>query len=1003
MVAPDFLLSRRQLRRSRLQDALGLLREGVNVGRHRDRLLEQLARAADEPVLEFDSLPPSTVDLVVSLALADVEEKAADALGVVLLCVRVLAADGQFARLNVLAERLSTLSRRLVIERPYLATATEALALVLRSRERPAQRLLEERLGITGDRAVQAVARSREQLDDLLIAATLRTVLANDEATFAERARQAALERQDGLLLAYVEAVLSWHGAASSARPSGVLPAADETFRLPVLTNYLEQRGIHVLYPAQIMAIQGGATLDQDRVVSLPTSSGKTLVAEFRIAAALTRHPYTRALYVAPYRLLARQVARSFRQGLSTLGFTVRDLGSGFDPSFEPDMPGGLPDVSICTPERLDALLRVAATENAAGAQANDLFVSTQVLVFDELQLVGRPGRGPRFELVLTRLRAKYPGMCFLGLSAAGQGADDVARWLTGEIAIAGASRPTGTLEIVWESDGALKQRVDPRPTTVAEIPRTRPLDDAAKLILRLNARYMPVLAIEPSRPLAESLAKRLVDLTPSAGAEWRDGLTAPQVESLQTAIEEVKALLGEDHPLARYMENGIAFHHAGVPTHVLQQVERLAAARLLRVVCATTTVAEGADLPFRVVVIPHLNFPGSSGRLDRELYLNIIGRAGRANVSVEGLVFLLNSNARTLRQVIRTSLWGTTTADRVRGRLGEVGITSRNIEEWTAYNDAQSQIMGWLGDGDSYVEDQALNFVAKTLSWQQASGPERVGIKSLVTDALDDLETRGYAHAASPYRLTARGRSARLTGLSAPTVSRLERAVGRGRDGWLLDLIGVRLLSPAMAEQLARLVLEGMEVVEESLWLRRGASTESAKFEALAKLAAGEDREFYASAEYEIDVKLLTAWILGKSYRDIARMAPVYARANSLFGGTHEPKRTSDATEYIGRLTYPTSWVWTGARVLAGELNEALPSFVRDALAAGLPSQAATQLVALGSVTRPAAFAVTAMTGHDWPAVVDWLASDIQDDLQVMGLTSLDQERMLSLAERIT
>jgi len=98
MPVPDFHASRRQLRRSRIQDALGLRRDGVNVELHRNRLLEQLANAADNPVHEFDVLPNTTVDTVVSLALTEIEEKAAETLIVVLLCVGVLAADGQFAQ-----------------------------------------------------------------------------------------------------------------------------------------------------------------------------------------------------------------------------------------------------------------------------------------------------------------------------------------------------------------------------------------------------------------------------------------------------------------------------------------------------------------------------------------------------------------------------------------------------------------------------------------------------------------------------------------------------------------------------------------------------------------------------------------------------------------------------------------------------------------------------------------------------------------------------------------
>lgn len=1003
MPPPDFLLSRRQLRRSRLLDALRLPRDGVNVALHRNRLLEQLARASDNPVTDFDSLPENTVDIVVSLALAELDETALDALSVVLMCIRVLASDGQFARLNLLADRLESLSRRLSVERPYLATASQAFALVLQSKERSAENLLNERLGFSG-RAIENMApRSREQFNDILMATALRSLIVVDDndAAFAKKALDAAVAIQDGLLFSYIEAIISWHNAASRADPLRVLEGADPTFFDQALRRYIEYRRIRVLYPAQIMAVQGGATLDRNHVVSLPTSSGKTLIAEFRIAAALTRHPGARAIYVAPYRMLARQVQRSFRRGLSPLGITVQDLGSGYDPSFSP-APGGLPDVAICTPERLDALLRLSSNADAAGADAADLLGSSNVIVFDELQLVGRPGRGPRFELILARLRSKYPDMLFLGLSAASQGADDLSYWLTETDPIAGATRPTGTLEIVWETGGRFRQRVEPRPTTVAELPRTRPADDAATLILRLDARYRPVLAVEPSRPLAESLARKIAQLGISDGAEWLDSLTSQQLTRLNEAIEEVRSLLGKDHPLARYMESGIAFHHAGVPTHALQQIEQLAEEGLLRVVCATTTVAEGADLPFRAVVLPHLNFPGPSRRLERDLYLNIIGRAGRANVAVEGLVFVLDSDAVTLRQIVRASLWRDTTADRIRGRLDEVDTTLRNIESWTAYYDVQSQVMGWLGDGGSYVDDQARTLARQTLTWAQGGRRERQAVTNLFEDALEDLEGRGYAVAASPYQLTSRGRNARLTGLSAPTVARLERAIDRSKEGWLLELGGIRMLSSQLATQIARLAFEGLEVIEHSLWLRRVASDETAKLRALASIAEGERGEHYRSAEYEADVRLLTAWLLGTSYVDIAQIAPIYDRANALFGGTDESKRTSDATEYIGKLTYPASWVWSGVRVLAGDLAEEIPGFIRNAIEFGLPSEAATQLVVRAALTRSAALKITELTGPTWDELHRWLVDDIEDDLWNFGLTELDSARLRDFRERL-
>jgi superfamily II DNA/RNA helicase len=976
------------------------MQRSVNVDLYRNRLLERLAIAADNPVKTFDSLEENTVDTVVSMALAEVEERAEDSLSVVLLCIGILAADGQFARLSLLADRLISLSRRADAKRPYLSTAAEAFALILKSREVQAGQYLQERLGLTKDIEPIRVAGSREQLEDILMAAALRNLLIDDNQDFAQRVAEAAIQDQAGLLFTFVEAMLHWYDAARTARPRQVLAQADSTFLDSKLQHYLARRRINVLYPSQIKAIQGGATLDVNRVVSLPTSSGKTLIAEFRIAAALSRHPGSRAIYVAPYRMLARQVERSFRDGLAPLGIKVKDLGSGFDLSFYPD-ESGLPDVAICTPERIDALLRLSSINDPSGIQAAELLTSTNVIVFDELQLVGRPGRGPRFELILTRLRAKYPNILFLGLSAASQGADDVAQWLTQTNAIAGASRPTGTLEIIWETDGTLRQRVEPRPTTVGKLPRSKALDDAAKLIVRLDHRYRPALAVETSRQWAESLAQKVTQLSPVVASQWRDSLKTAELDRLNSAIEETRKLLGEDHPLALYMESGVAFHHAGVPTHVLQQVENLAERRLLRVVCATTTVAEGADLPFRVVVLPHLNFPGAARRLDRDLYLNIIGRAGRVNVSVEGLVFILNSDAATLKDVVRSSLWRNTTADRIRGRLGEVDTTLRDMEDWTAYYDVQSQVMGWLGDGSSYVEDQAQQLATTSLSWHQAATPrDREVVVGLIADALDDLRDRGYALAASPYRLTTRGHSARLTGLSAPTINRLERAIERGRAGWLRDLVGIEVITADIATQLARLVYESVEVAEKGLWIRKVGSSEQAKFEALVRFADGNDG-FRESEAYQAEVQLFSYWITGASFVELARAAPVYDNKNSLFGGKDEPKRTSDATEHIGRLTYPASWAWSGARVLAGGLGDAFPGFIRSAIELGLPSEGATQLVALAQLTRPAALAVTKITGPKWSVVVEWISS-FEGSLPDLGLTRLDAGRLAALKERL-
>jgi|GEM_PF-6688598 len=1002
MAGPDFALSRRQLRRARIKDILHLDPEGVNVRRHRDRLLEPLAFSAAEELSSFDSLAEDSVDTVVSLALTELDESAIDVLSVVLLALEVLAGDGQFAKLKLLADKLHTISARLKVDRPFLALATQSFAYCLQGRADHARQSLNEQLGL-GRRAPEVVpSRGRESINDLLAAATLRSVLTTSSTAFVDGAREAATRSGDGLLLAFVDAVAVWRTAFQTADPLAVLTEADSAFQSEELQRYVVARAIGPLFPAQIMAIHAGATLDEDRIVSMPTSSGKTLLAEFRIAATLTRNPKSRAIYVAPYRLLARQVERTFGTLSRRLGLVVRDLGTGYDT--RPSDGHGLGDVVICTPERLDALLRLSTSDQPGRAAAAELFESCAVLVFDELQLVGRPGRGPRFELVLTRLRAKFPQMKFLGLSAATHGTDDVANWLAGGEKVEGARRPTGTLEILWSTNGALLQRVPRRPPSpIGELPRKNALDDAAKLLLRLDKRYQPALAVCTNRKNAQSLADKVLKGGLPAAEGWRASLSEAESTTLAEAVEEVRALLGANHPLATAMEGGVAFHHAGVPTHVLQQIERLAERRLLRVVCATTTVAEGADLPFRVVVIPHLNFPGRSRRLERDLYLNIIGRAGRANVSVEGVVFVLGTEARTLSTHVTSTLWSTAAPDRIKGRLSEITPDSFDLEDYEGYQEVKSQVMGWLGDGASYVENQASVLANSTFTYQSGDRLDKRDVVALFDKALRDLEYEGFALAGSPYQLTSRGRSARLTGLSTPSVRRLELAIERGRDGWLADLAGITEISSEISQQVARLVFETVEVFSQSLWLKRETgSSEAAVLHTLRAFGSG-DLEPDDSTDFDADIALLSGWLLGLSYVDLAADAPTYPHAASLFGGSQEHKRTSDATEYIGKITYPAGWAWSAAQVLIEGDGVELPSFMRDAIEFGVPSEAAAALVRVGHLTRSAALSVASMAGSQWDAARDWLTDEDHVLDAVHRLTRLDADRLRRLHEQLS
>lgn len=987
MVEPDFAYSRRQLRRARVQSALTMPYQGVNRRKNRDRLLELLALERLDTETSFGRLAEDQVETIVSIALAEIPDDPQDKAFVLIECLNLLVRDGQFARMKILAARLRGVARTASVGRPFLRLSISTIASSLEGGATRAASDLERGLG--PDTQLDERYQGETHRRDLAVAAAIKAVLLDGEVSFARRARDLMTRMGDGLAVSLLDSAIAWHSARVEADPLRNLAAADSTFDNGNLGRYVQRRGIEVLFPSQITAIQAGLTTDEELTVSLPTSSGKTLLAEFKIAATLQRHADATAIYVAPYRLLSRQVTREFERHLTRLGHVIQDLGSGYDL----DTPTRYGNVLVCTPERLDAVLR----QSGSDAETADALARCRLVVFDEMHLIGRSGRGPRFEMLLTRLNLRYGSMRFLALSAASQGVDEVAEWLTDGRLTRGARRPTGTIEVAWLTDGKLVQRVERRsPTGVGDLDRSgKPLADAALLIARLSPDYRPVLAVCTQRAYAESLATRLVEDDPLGSRLWIEELTADQADRLDNAVELVSSMMGQRHPLTVCLRNAVGFHHAGVPSLVLGIIEDLAARRVLRAVSATTTVAEGADLPFRAVIIPHLNFQSSTRKLERDLYLNIIGRAGRVNVAMEGIVFILDSTARTLQNHISQTLWTTTATGRVRGQLTSITSTPRNPDESSWYGEYESQVMGWLGDGDSYHENQAGRLSTGTFTYQSGNNPERRYVEDLTQTVLESLEERGFAVAGSPYRLTDRGERARLTGLNSHSALRLETALDAGSTGWLPTLVDAVALSATQREQIARIIYESTETMAHSLWLRRARKNDSARTTYLAEFAQMRAHEHLDSEIFWAEANAMALWIAGEPLAAIAETMPIFGRTG-LFGSSDESSRVSDVAEFVSRIGYPGSWTWSAAQMLARQLHGlSSPSWISAAVEYGAPTETAVGLMRAGGLSRPGALLLAEALGPSWAVAAATLG---QDDSHDLALAAVDQNRLQGL-----
>ena len=187
---------------------------------------------------------------------------------------------------------------------------------------------------------------------------------------------------------------------------------------------YLSPRGVHELFITQRKSLTKVLNLENNGcIVSMPTSSGKTRIAEIAIMDCFIKHPENKVLYIAPFRSLAFEVENSLEKTLNNIGITLSHLygGSLFSRLDEKIIEES--DIIIATPEKAKAILR-------ADRAIADLI---KLVIIDEGHLLGPDKRLIVNEIFFEELRffMENNGGRFLLLSAVLPNAEDLSLWLT--------------------------------------------------------------------------------------------------------------------------------------------------------------------------------------------------------------------------------------------------------------------------------------------------------------------------------------------------------------------------------------------------------------------------------------------------------------------------------------------------------------------------------------------------------------------------------------------
>ena len=453
-------------------------------------------------------------------------------------------------------------------------------------------------------------------------------------------------------------------------------------------------KGIRTLYPPQAECVEKGLLEGQNLLISIPTASGKTLLAEMAMWSRIATGG--KCLYIVPLRALASEKYDEFtKKGVIRVGIATGDLD-------RTDAYLGENDIIVATSEKTDSLLR----------NRTPWLSQISCIVLDEVHLIGSENREATLEMVITKLRYTNPGMQIIGLSATIGNPAQLAEWLEATL-ITSTWRPVDLRQGVYY-DGKIRFSESERPI------QGKTKHDDLNLCLDTIEEGGQCLVFVSSRRNAEGFAKK------AAGA-LKTG--SPDSKALSKELRRLRDR-DEGNVLADCVERGAAFHHAGLIRQERTIIEEGFRNGYIEVIAATPTLAAGLNLPARRVIIrDYSRFTSGLGMVPIPVgeYHQMAGRAGRPHLDPYGEAVLLAKDAPSVERLFETFI--DAEAER---------IDSQCVDDASLC----AHILSLIATGFAHDQNALTAFMERTFYFYQH--PKTRSLPRLVSDAIRFLTTAG-------------------------------------------------------------------------------------------------------------------------------------------------------------------------------------------------------------------------------------------------------------------
>ncbi|KAF2830323.1 hypothetical protein CC86DRAFT_284183 [Ophiobolus disseminans] len=371
---------------------------------------------------------------------------------------------------------------------------------------------------------------------------------------------------------------------------------------------------------------------DDNFVLASPTGSGKTVILELAICRAVATNAtgQYKVVYQAPTKALCAERQRDWEAKFTPIGLKCAELTGDSDASDVRNVQSA--NIIITTPEKWDSITR-------KWKDHEKLMRLIKLFLIDEVHIL-KEDRGAVLEAVVSRMKSIGTDVRFVALSATVPNFHDVAAWLGKNSADPHTPAANDKFGEEFRPVKLRKHVCGYTSNSSNDFGFEKVLDAKLPEVIAKYSEGKPIMVFCATRASCLKTARLIANWWISKAGN--DRIWAPPTRQIPLVSKDLRETVA----------SGVAFHHAGLDLDDRTQVEKGFLSHDINVICCTSTLAVGVNLPCHLVIVKNTvsyTDEGLQEYSDLEM-MQMLGRAGRPQFDDTAVAVIMTRQAKARR-----------------------------------------------------------------------------------------------------------------------------------------------------------------------------------------------------------------------------------------------------------------------------------------------------------------------------------------------------------------